>query len=69
MTIFLNPVELVVSNKQHSMHIGKSARMAGTNESSFEYEVFHEPANLQLWMVKNKLKCRKSVSQTCMQEE
>jgi hypothetical protein len=45
MTIFLNPVELVVSNKQHSMHIGKRERMARTDESSFEYEFFYEPAN------------------------
>jgi hypothetical protein len=28
------------------MHIGKSVRMAGTNESSFEYEVFNELTNL-----------------------
>jgi hypothetical protein len=45
MTIFLKPAQLVVSIKQHSMHIGKSTRMAGTDESSFEYEFFHEPAN------------------------
>jgi hypothetical protein len=28
------------------MHIGKSVRMAGMDESSFEYEVLYEPSNL-----------------------
>jgi hypothetical protein len=45
MTIFLEPAQSVVSIKQHLMHIGKSTRMVGMDESSFEYEVFHEPAN------------------------
>jgi hypothetical protein len=69
MTISSKPAQLVVSIKQHSMHIGKSTRMAGTDESSFEYEVFHKPANPRLWMIKNKLKCRKAVGWTCMQEK
>jgi hypothetical protein len=45
MTIFLRPAQLVVSIKQHLMHIGKSTRMVGTDKSSFEYEVFYEPIN------------------------
>jgi hypothetical protein len=66
MKIFLKPAQSVVSIKQHSMHIGKSTRMAGTDKSNFEYEVFHEPANPWLWMIKNKLSVEKwSVGLAC----
>jgi hypothetical protein len=56
------------------MHIGKSKRMAGTDESEFEYGAFHEPANLgthkpMVMDDKKYVKCRKAVGQTCMQKE
>jgi hypothetical protein len=54
------------------MHIGKSTRMVVTDERRFEYEDFHEPANLgtrepELWMIKiNKLSVEKqSVELAC----
>jgi hypothetical protein len=55
------------------MHIGKNTRMAGMDESSFEYEVFHEPVNLgtcQPAIVDDKkyVKCGKGVDWTCMQK-
>jgi hypothetical protein len=64
--IFLKPPQLVVSIKQHSMHIGKSARMAGMDESSFEYDVFYKSANPWLWMIKNNSSVeQKSVGLVC----
>jgi hypothetical protein len=32
----------------------KEREWRGQDESSFEYEIFYEPANPQLWMIKNK---------------
>jgi hypothetical protein len=55
------------------MHIGKSKRMVGTDESEFEYGSFHEPANREpmnpVMDDQKYVKCRKAVGRTCMQKE
>jgi hypothetical protein len=56
------------------MHIGKSKRMVGMDESDFEYGAFHEPANPgtrepAVMDDQKYVKCRKVVGRTCMQEK
>jgi hypothetical protein len=52
------------------MHIGISERMAGMNDSEFEYGDFHEPMNPWLWMIKNMLSVKRwSVGLACRRDK